>query len=179
MTRAMRLFVNNWLASANDNLNLLVASPDFKTILIVRIIVIAFTAPMNCVRGLLLISKVVNSCAGWSAMSAKADGPSNMATKCSLFNQKQFSFLKSNLVVRTDLWTYFLKSRRAGTAAPDAISRPSTIKDFVRCANRDVRYEGRSLSLSRSVQGGANNKGKLRRDGEPAAQARGRCQSPH
>src|ERR1700686_4641580 len=54
------------------------------------------------------------------------------------FNQKQFSFLKSNLVVRTDLWAYFSKSRRAGTAAPDALSRSSTIKDFVRCANRDV-----------------------------------------
>ena len=67
---------------------------------------------------------------------------------------------------------YFLKSRRAGTAAPDALSRPSTIKDFVRCANRDVRYEGRSLFLSRTVQGGAN-KGKLRRDGEPGSPGEG------
>jgi hypothetical protein len=111
-------------------------------------------------------------------MSAKAHGPSNIATKCSLFNQKRFSFLKSNLVVRTDLWAYVLQSRRAGTA-PDVLSRPSTIKDFVRRANRDVRYAGRSLFLSRSVQGGAKIKVSYAAMATPAAQARVRCQSPH
>jgi hypothetical protein len=47
--------------------------------------------------------------------------PSNIAIKCSLFNQRQISFLKSNLVVRTDLWAYVLHSRRFGTAALDVV----------------------------------------------------------
>jgi hypothetical protein len=71
-------------------------------------------------------------CAEWSAMLMAR-------RKRSLFTKKEFSFLKLNLVVRADLWAYILRKPTCWKAAPDALSRPSTIKDFVpRQSRREI-----------------------------------------
>jgi hypothetical protein len=62
-----------------------------------------------------------------------------MAINAAFATKGKFSFLKLNLVVRADLWTYVLRKPTCWNAASDALSRLSTIKDFLCRANRDVR----------------------------------------
>jgi hypothetical protein len=47
-----------------------------------------------------------------------------IAIKCTFSTKNEFRFLKLNLVVRADYGPTLSKDRHAGTAAPNALSRP-------------------------------------------------------